>query len=341
MLSYILKRIFFIVPVLLGVSFIVFLIMRVFSPDPSIGESGAGKYATQEQRMAWREERGLNAPIPLQFLSFVGGAITGDLGESYKTKIPVTEEIFARFPATVEIALTSMLIASFFGILMGVISSVKRNSIVDRMVMLLSSLGTSVPVFWIAIMATIFFSGDLHLLPSGDIMNQCLVVDTITGFYSVDTLLTGNFDAFLDFIRHLILPAFTLSLHSMSVIARITRSSMIDTLAQDYIRTARAKGLGEREVVLNHALRNALIPVVTVIGLQLGTLFGGAVLVETVFSWPGIGGYVVESVLNSDFPVVQAVVLLVAVVFTLTNLIMDIIYAALNPKIKFTKEGTS
>ncbi|MDR1467022.1 MAG: ABC transporter permease [Oscillospiraceae bacterium] len=338
MLNYVFKRLVLVVPVLLGVSLVVFVIMRVFSPDPSLGENGAGKYATEEQRQAWKKEHGLDGPIYVQFLSFVKGAIAGDLGESYKTKVPVAEEISARFPATIEVTIASMIIASFFGILIGIISSVKSGTLIDKAAITFSTLGTSMPVFWIAILAIVFFSGKLHILPSGDIIEQCLVINNVTGFYSIDTILAGDFEGFFDFLKHLILPSFTLSLHSMAIIARVTRSSMLDTLNQDYIRTARAKGLSERKVVLNHALRNALIPVITVIGLQLGTLFGGAVLTETVFSWPGIGRYTVESVLNSDFPVVQAVVLLVATIFVLTNLVMDLVYSMLDPRIKFTQK---
>ncbi|MDR3179232.1 MAG: ABC transporter permease [Oscillospiraceae bacterium] len=339
MFKYILKRSLLLIPVLLGVSFAVFLIMRVFSADPSVGEGAAGKYANEEQRQAWRDSHGLNDPIPKQFFLFVKGAVTGDLGKSYKTKLPVLEEILARLPATIELAIASTLISSVLGIIIGVISSIKKNTIIDNLAMIFVSFGISIPMFWFAIMLIIIFSGQLHLFPSGDVIDQSLIVESITGFYSIDTLLTGNFEAFFDFLRHLTLPSIALGLHSMAVVARMTRSSMLDTLNQDYIRTARAKGLSEKKVITNHALRNALIPVITIIGLQLGGLLGGAVLTETVFSWPGIGKYTVESILNSDFPVVQAVVLFVAVIFVITNLVVDVLYVVLDPRIKFTKKG--
>lgn len=336
MLKYIIKRILMLIPVLLGVSIIVFLIMRVLSPDPA--PIVLGQHATQQAIEAWRQANGLNDPIYLQYFHFLTGALTGDLGTSYYTKAPVFKEIMARFPATIELALVAIIIATVFGILIGVISAVKKNSIFDNAGMLIALIGVSMPIFWLGILLIILFSGNLHWLPSSGRINPLLQPASVTGFYLIDSLIAGNMEAFVDALQHLVLPAVALAMYSMAIIARMSRSSMLETLQQDYIRTARAKGVSEGRVIRKHALRNGLIPIVTVIGLQLGSLLGGAVLTETVFSWPGIGAYTVACILKSDFPVVQGVVLLVATVFVLVNLIVDVIYGFLDPRIKFSKK---
>lgn len=324
------------IPVLIGVSIIVFLIMRVFSPDPA--PIVLGQHATQEAADAWRQVNGLNDPIYLQYWHYLKGALTGDLGTSYYTKLPVLKEIFTRFPATIELAVVAIILASIFGILIGVISAVKKNSIFDNAGMFLALIGVSMPIFWLGILLIILFSGTLHWLPSNGRINPLLQPGHITGFYLIDSLATGNMSAFMDALRHLVLPASALAMYSMAIITRMTRSSMLDTLQQDYIRTARAKGISESRVIYKHALRNGLIPIITVIGLQLGSLLGGAVLTETVFSWPGIGAYTVACILKSDFPVVQGVVLLVAAIFVLVNLLVDVIYAFIDPRIKYSKK---
>lgn len=336
MLQYIIKRILMLIPVLLGVSVIVFLIMRVFSPDPA--PIVLGQHATQEAAEVWRQANGLNDPIYLQYFNFITGALTGDLGTSYYTKTPVLKEIFARFPATIELAFVAIVLASFFGIMIGVVSAVKKNSIFDNAGMFIALIGVSMPIFWLGILLIIFFSGTLHILPSSGRIDPLLQPGNVTGFYLVDSLLSGDMSAFMDALKHLILPSSALAMYSMAIITRMTRSSMLETLQQDFIRTARAKGIAEGGVVIKHALRNGLIPIVTVIGLQLGSLLGGAVLTETVFSWPGIGAYTVACILKSDFPVVQGVVLLIATVFVLMNLIVDLIYAFLDPRIKYSKK---
>lgn len=335
MFKYIVKRILMLIPVLLGVSIIVFLIMRVFSPDPA--PIVLGQHATQESMDAWRQANGLNDPIIVQYFNFLTGAISGDLGTSYYTKEPVIKEIFSRFPATIELALVAIIMASLLGILIGVISAVKKNSIFDNAGMFLALIGVSMPIFWLGILLIIVFSGELHWLPSSGRIDPLLLPPDVTGFYIIDSLLAGDMDALVDSFKHLILPGSALAMYSMAIIARMTRSSMLETLQQDYIRTARAKGISEGKVIRKHALRNGLIPIVTVIGLQLGSLLGGAVLTETVFSWPGIGAYTVNCILKSDFPVVQGVVLLIATVFVLMNLIVDVIYAFLDPRIKYSK----
>lgn len=335
MLKYIIKRILMLIPVLLGVSVIVFLIMRVFSPDPA--PIVLGQHATQETIDIWRQANGLNDPIYLQYWHFLTGALTGNLGTSYYTKAPIIDEIMSRFPATIELALVAIVIASVLGILIGVISAVKKNSIFDNAGMLVALVGVSMPIFWLGILLIILFSGTLHLLPSGGRIDPLLQPVDVTGFYLIDSLIEGNMDGFANALQHLVLPGVALAMYSMAIIARMTRSSMLETLQQDYIRTARAKGISEGKVIRKHAFRNGLIPIVTVIGLQLGSLLGGAVLTETVFSWPGIGAYTVQCILKSDFPVVQGVVLLIATVFVLMNLIVDIVYAFLDPRIKYSK----
>lgn len=337
MLKYVLKRVLMVIPVMIGVSIIVFSLMRVFSPDPA--PIVLGQHATQEQMQAWRAKNGLNGPVVTQYLTYVKGALHGDLGVSYYTGTPVSKEIAARFPATIELALAAILFASVIGILLGVLAAVHKNTVFDAGGTILALMGVSIPIFWLGILFIMFFTGFLHVLPSGGRINVLLEPDHITGFYIIDALLQGNWDAMKDAAIHLVLPALTLGMYSMAIITRMTRSTMLETLNQDYVRTARAKGLSGFKVVGKHALRNSMIPVVTVIGLQFGSLLGGALLTESIFSWPGIGKYTVDCILKSDFPVVQGIVLLVAVVFVLVNLGADLVYAFLDPRIKYASKA--
>ncbi len=339
MAKYILKRILQSIGVLLGVSIVVFLIMRVFSSDPA--PVVLGEHATPEAMEQWRESYGLNKPLVQQYFDFLLGALHGDLGTSYYTHTAVADEIASRFPATVELALVAIIIASLLGIKLGVTSATHRGSFRDGASMVISLIGVSMPVYWLGILLIIFFSGVLHILPSTGRCDPMLQPVGGTGLYVLDTLLSGDFEALGDVLAHLVLPALTLSMYSMAIITRMTRSSMLDTLNEDYVRTARAKGLpekGRKGVIHHHALRNAMLPITTVIGLQLGSLLGGAMLTETVFAWPGIGKYTVDCILKSDFPVVQGVVLLIGVIFVVLNLIVDIIYAYLDPRIKYSME---
>jgi ABC-type dipeptide/oligopeptide/nickel transport system permease component len=335
MVKYVIKRVLMVIPVMIGVSIIVFSLMRVFSPDPA--PIVLGQHATQQSITVWRHANGLDGPVVTQYFTYVARALKGDLGTSYYTKSPVAREIGARFPATIELAVAAILFATILGILLGVMAAVKKNSIFDAAGSLFALIG----VFWLGILLIMFFAGFLHLLPSGGRINVMLEPTHVTGFYMIDSLIQGNWDGFKDALIHLILPALTLGMYSMAIITRMTRSSMLETLGQDYIRTARAKGISETKVIGKHALRNSLIPVTTVIGLQFGALLGGALLTESVFSWPGIGKYTVDSILKSDFPVVQGIVLLVAVIFVTINLIADLGYAFLDPRIKYSskKEG--
>jgi ABC-type dipeptide/oligopeptide/nickel transport system permease component len=336
MLKFVVKRILMVIPVMIGVSIIVFALMRVFSPDPA--PIVLGQHATQEQMDSWRESNGLNGGVVQQYLTYVGNALHGDLGVSYYSNTPVSEEIGARFPATIELALAAITFASIVGVFLGVVAAVKKNTVFDAGGTLIALVGVSIPIFWLGILFIMFFSGYLHLLPSGGRINVMLQPTDVTGFYMIDAIIEGNWAAFQDALIHIILPALTLGMYSMAIITRMTRSSMLETLGQDYVRTARAKGLSEQKVIGKHALRNSLIPVITVIGLQFGALLGGALLTESVFSWPGIGKYTVDSIMKSDFPVVQGIVLLVAVVFVTVNLAADVVYAFLDPRIKYSSK---
>lgn len=324
------------IPVLIGVSLIVFVLLRVAAPDPA--PVVLGQHATDEQMNEWREANGLNDSVVEQYVDFITGAVQGDFGESYYTKTPVLDEIGSRFPATIEIAVFAIIVASVFGILIGVIAAVKKNSIIDNASMVLSLVGVSVPIFWLGILFIILFTKILGWLPASGRLDVTFSVNDVTGLYLIDTIISGDWEAFKNALWHLILPGMTLALYTLAIISRMTRSSMLDTLNQDYIRTARSKGLGEGRVIIKHGLRNALMPIVTVIGLQFGALLGGAVLTETVFAWPGIGSYTVECINKSDFPVIQAVVLIIATIFVLMNLIVDIIYAFLDPRIKYGRK---
>lgn len=338
MLKYIIKRLLMAIPVLFGVSVIVFLIMRVFSADPA--PVVLGEHATEAAMEAWRQANGLNDPILVQFWNFLTGALTGDFGTSYYSHTPVMQEIMSRFPATIELAVVAIIIASIVGILLGVVAATHKGSLIDNISMIIALIGVSMPIFWLGILLIILFAGTWHILLSSGRMDPILQMNISggSGLYIVDCIVAGDKEGLVDVLRHIILPAAALSMYSLAIITRMTRSSMLDTLNEDYVRTARAKGLRIGKVNRHHALRNAMLPVSTVIGLQFGSLLGGAMLTETVFAWPGIGKYTVDCILKSDFPVVQGVVLLIGCIFVIINLVVDIIYAYLDPRIKYTKE---
>lgn len=332
MLKYIIKRVLMVIPVLLGVTFIIFFITRVLASDPA--PVVLGEHATEEAMAAWRDQYGLNDPIWKQYVDFLVGALQGDLGTSYYTHTAVTAEIASRFPATAELAICAIIVASVLGVALGVVSAVNKNKLIDNISMVIALIGVSMPIFWSGILMILFFSAYLGILPSSGRVDPLLQPMGGTGFFIIDTIAQGDFEALGSVLQHLVLPTVALSLYSMAIITRMTRSSMLETLNADYIRTARAKGLTKNKVNVKHALRNAMLPISTVIGLQFGSLLGGALLTETVFAWPGIGKYASDCVLKSDFPVVQGIVLLVAVIFVIMNLIVDIIYAWLDPRIK-------
>ncbi|WP_122644162.1 ABC transporter permease [Luxibacter massiliensis] len=334
--KYIIKRLLMLIPVLLGVSIIVFTITHVFSPDPAAVV--LGQHATEESMEAWREANGLTGSVISQFGHYILGVLQGDLGTSYYTKVPVTEELASRFPATIELAVIAIILASIFGVLLGVLSAVKKNSALDNAGRIISLVGVSVPIFWLGVIMIIIFSGTLHWLPSGGQIDPLLKPARVTGFNLLDCIIAGNGAAVVDSLKHIIMPALALCMYALAIITRITRTSMLDSMKQDYVRTAKAKGLSEGKVLKKHVLRNSLNPVVTIIGLQFGSLLGGAVLTEKVFSWPGIGSYIVDCVQKSDFPVIQGAVLLTATIFVVVNLVVDIVYTFLDPRIKLGKK---
>jgi len=293
------------IPVILGISLIIFTVVRIIPGDPAY--ILAGPHATKEQMDQIRAQLGLDKHPVTQYMIFLKNLFQGDLGTSTRTGLPVIREILTRFPNTLLLALASILLATVFGVTIGIIAGVKQNSKFDYLSMLVALLGLSMPVFWLGLMLMLLFSIKLGWFPA-----------------------VGA-----DSLKHLVLPAITLGANSTAIIARMTRSSMLEVIRLDYIRTARAKGLAEKVVIFRHALKNALIPVVTVIGLQTGTLLGGAVLTEIVFAWPGIGRLLVEAILSRDYPVVQGVVLLIATVFIFVNLIVDILYSYLDPRIRY------
>lgn len=334
MLKYTVQRLLLLIPVLFGVSLFVFLVLHLLTADPAA--LILGEHATAEQIEALRRQLGLNDPLYIQFGRFLSDILHGDFGRSLMTRAPVMDEILTRFPATVELALAAIIIATLVGVTVGVISAVKQYSIFDYLSMVGALMGVSMPIFWLGLMLIILFSVILGWLPVSGRADIGLEPATITNFYIIDSIITGNWDALVSSLRHLVLPALALASYSTAIIARMTRSTMLEVIRQDYIRTARAKGLSERVVVNKHALRNALIPVVTVIGLQTGSLLSGAVLTETVFSWPGIGSLLVNAILAGDYPLVQGSVIFIATVYVLVNLAVDLLYSYLDPRIHYS-----
>ncbi len=333
MLSYIIKRFLGVIPVLLCVSMLVFGFLRLIPGDPALVM--LGERATPENIARVREQLGLNKPIYEQYLTFLGNALRGDLGRSILRQEPVTQEIIRRFPATIELALAALLFAVVVGIPAGVISAVRRGSWFDASSMLVALTGVSMPIFWLGLMLIYLFAVVLHLLPTGGRLDAGTQFVPITNLVLVDSLLRGDIPVFFQGLRHLLLPALALGTIPMAIIARMTRSSMLEVLGQDYVRTAHAKGLAARTVVVRHALRNAWLPIITVVGLQVGILMSGAILTETVFSWPGIGRWLVDAIYARDYPIVQGVTLVIALIFVVVNLSVDILYALVDPRIRF------
>ncbi len=318
---------------MVGVSIITFAISHVIPADPAI--AALGDHATAEQIAAFRQEYGLDRPVAEQYLIYAGGLVHGDLGRSIRTRRPVAEDLADAFPATLELSLSALLVSLLAGIPAGVWSAVRRGRLPDLVIRLLALAGGSLPVFWLGLIVIGVGYSQLGWFPGGGRIDAFVPPPpTRSGLYVVDGLIAGDLRALASSARHLVLPALTLGYFSTALIARMTRASMLEALAQDYLRTARAKGLRERVVVLRHALRNALIPTVTIVGLTFASLLSGAVLTETVFSWPGLGRYATAAAVSLDFPAVMGVTLLAAVVYPLANLVVDIGYYWLDPRIK-------
>lgn len=333
MLAYTVRRLLMLIPVLIGMSIVVFSIIHAIPGDPA--QMILGEKASQESILALRAQLGLDNPWYVQYFDFVKQILSGDLGKSLLTKASISEEITRYLAATAELTIVSMLIAVFVGVNAGIISAWKQNSWFDFIAMLVALIGVSMPVFWLGLMEQWYFAQELKWLPTVGRDNPRDPVDAITHFYILDTMLAGRWDQFKEVIMHLILPGIALGTIPMAIIARITRSSMLEVMRSEFIRTARAKGLGQFFVVYKHALKNAFIPVLTVIGLQTGLLLGGAILTETIFGWPGVGRYIYTAIGNRDYPVIQSGILVIATIFVFINLIVDLLYAYVDPRIKY------
>ena len=333
MRSFILKRLALLIPTLLGISVMVFLMIHLVPGDPA--QVMLGERASAESLAELRAELGLDKPFYVQFGRFFFGLIQGDLGRSIKTHERVIVELKNRFPATVELAVASMILSSIVGISAGVLSAVRRGTILDYTGMMAALIGISMPIFWLGLIFILIFSVSLGLFPISGRLSSDVELEVVTRFYVIDSLLGANIRAFKDALWHLFLPAVALGTIPMAVIARMTRSSMIEVMGEDYIRTAWAKGLSERIVVLKHAMKNSFTPTLTVMGIEFGYLLGGAIITETIFSWPGVGRWLLFAVQARDFRAVQGGVLLIAITFVLINLIVDLLYAWLDPRIKY------
>jgi peptide/nickel transport system permease protein len=333
LLYYLLRRLVGFVAVMIGVSIITFGLSHLVPADPAV--VALGDHATEAQIDAFREKYGLNKPVPEQYWIYIKGLLHGDLGISLRTRRPVAADLRDFFPATFELSLTALVLSILIGVPAGVISSTTRNRLPDHVVRLLSLVGGSVPIFWLGLILIGFFYGRLGWLPGGARIDKFIPAPpTVTGLFTVDSLMAGNYKAFWSSVHHLVLPALALGYFSTAIIARMMRSSMLEVLNQQYVLAARAKGLRQWRVIWRHAVRNALIPTVTTIGVTFGSLLSGAVLTETIFSWPGLGRYATHSAISLDFPAVMGVTLLAALVYSLANLIVDVGYHWLDPRIR-------
>jgi peptide/nickel transport system permease protein len=356
MLQFLTRRIVLLLPVFLGILFITFAIVRLIPGDPCI--TMLGEKATPAKCEAFLDRYGLNENIAVQFGKYLLNMAKGDFGDSIRFTRPVVDVIAERLPMTVELTIGAMLFSTIFGILLGLVSALKRNSIIDTVTMIIANIGISMPVFWLGLMLAYLFALVLKgtpfaLPPSGrftagaglvslikfwelqDVVGvKKFILDFLSNLALTNALITGNWKSFWDGMRHLLLPSIAVGTIPMAVIARMTRSSLLEVLGLDYVRTARAKGLVERLVISKHALRNAMIPIVTIIGIETGSLLSGAVLTETVFALPGVGTMLVQSILARDYPVVQGFTLIIAIIFVVVNLIVDISYAYLDPRIR-------
>ncbi|SES34510.1 dipeptide transport system permease protein [Tranquillimonas rosea] len=333
MLSFLVRRLLTFVPTFFGVTLVSFAFIRLLPGDPILllaGERGV----SQERYEQLSAQLGFDQPLWKQYIDYLAGIFQGDLGTSFVTKRPVIDEFFALFPATLELSLCAIVIAILLGIPAGVIAAVYRGKFFDRTLMTTALVGYSMPIFWWALLLIIVFSSGLGWTPVSGRISLMYFFDTPTGFMLIDSLLADQDGAFLSAVSHLILPSIVLATIPLAIIARQTRSAMLEVLGEDYMRTARAKGLPPLKINGVHALRNAMIPVITVIGLSVGTLLAGAILTETIFSWPGIGKWMVDSIFRRDYQVVQGGLLMIATIVMIVNLTVDVLYGLINPKIR-------
>ncbi|KIX27991.1 peptide ABC transporter permease [Mannheimia haemolytica] len=332
MFSFILKRVLMVIPTFIAITLITFALVHFIPGDPieiRMGERGLSPEVHQQMM----EQLGLNRPLFEQYISYIKGVLHGDLGNSFRNNEPVLKEFFTLFPATVELAFFALLWSLIFGIILGVIAAVKKESWISHTVTTLSLTGYSMPIFWWGLILILYFSTPLDLPASGRLPSEYWI-EAETGFMLIDTWNSDEPGAFLAAIKSLILPSIVLGTIPLAVVTRMTRSSMLEVLGEDYIRTAKAKGLNTTRIVIVHALRNALIPVVTVVGLIVGQLLSGAVLTENIFSWPGIGKWIIDAINSRDYPVLQGSVLIIATIIILVNLTVDLLYGIVNPRIR-------
>ncbi|WP_353143871.1 ABC transporter permease subunit [Paracoccus sp. (in: a-proteobacteria)] len=333
MIRFILKKMLYLIPTMLGITLVAFSFIRLLPGDPVL--LMAGERGVSPERYAQiAAQLGYDKPVWQQYLHYLGNLLQGDLGNSLVTKKPVMTEFLALFPATVELALVAIIIATVIGVPVGVIAAIKRGSWFDQFSMTAALIGFSMPIFWWGLLLIILFSGVLGWTPVSGRISLMYFFPQVTGFMLIDSLLSGQKGAFASAVSHLILPSIVLATIPLAVIARQTRSAMLEVMGEDYVRTARAKGLSPRRVIGVHALRNAMIPVITTIGLQVGVLMAGAILTETIFSWPGIGKWMIDSISRRDYPVVQSGLLLIAAIVMIVNLIVDLTYGLINPRIR-------
>ncbi len=320
------------IPVLVGISLLVFLLMHIAPGDPV--SLLLGEDATDAEIQRTRHEWGLDQPVLVQYWEFLSHAVRGDFGKSLKFGEPVTKLVFERLPATIELALASLLVSILISIPIGVYSAIKHDSLFDHTGMGLALIGVSLPNFWLGIMLIYFLGGQLNLLPVAGRIDYGIELQPITRLYLVDSLITGNFAAFWSALKHLFMPAVTLGTSLAAIVTRITRSSVLEVMRQDFITTARAKGLNERAVIWRHILRNAMITIVTILGLQLGALLNGSVITETVFSYPGIGDLLIQAISLRDYKLAQGLIFFFAMMYFVVNLLVDILYMLIDPRIK-------
>lgn len=329
-----LERLLQLIPVLLGVALVAFLMMSLTPGDPVEIMIGNDDFITPEQIAVMRRDLGLDLPLHKRFIQFTGNAVQGDFGISFFHRRPVAEVLLERLPATIELALAALFIALLISIPCGMLAAIKRGSIFDRIATTISVAGVAVPNFWLGIMLIMFFSVQLGWLPVSGQTSYMVNIPRVTGFMLIDSMLWGRPDVFWDVLKHLALPAITLGTSLSAMLMRVTRTSMIETLQQDYVSFAVAKGLSPRRVLIRHALRNALIPVVTVIAINFGSLLSGSIITETIFSWPGVGRLLIDGVSARNYPLVQSAILMFAVFYIIANFIADILYVVLNPRIR-------
>lgn len=333
MLSYTARRLFMLIPVLIGMTMITFSIVHLIPGNPA--KVILGETATPTAVENLEENMGLNEPLHVQYGVYVKDLLKGDLGTSLRSKSPIVKEIWPYITATFELTLFAMIFAVVIGVNAGIISAWKQNTWFDFLAMIFALIGVSIPVFWLALMEQWVFAQELGWLPAHGRQSSRSPIESITNFHIIDTLIRMDFKQMVIALKHLVLPSVALGTIPMAIIARMTRSTMLEVMNSDYIQTARAKGSGQLIVIYKHALKNAVIPVLTVIGLQSGVLLGGAILTETIFSWPGIGRYIFEAINYRDYPVIQSGILVVAFIFVIINLMVDLLYTYIDPRIKY------